>query len=349
MNPENKRGQTEGAPSEESRKNESAGGLDESLSLIGVLEKEIQDAEEALAQQEKTDPKDTTVFEKLRERSMYLIKRMTQISMLATLGMVANHKITHSGKVNETRDSKGEISYSHPDKKTEGILNYISGKDSLTAEQETDMIRTVFEVWSKRRGVHIPIGFDKFDLDEIKGFAEDHIREFLRNDSDVMKGNLDKAAIHAKIKHFFSQEYALIPKGYPYNKKLYEALWRVEKESGSPRIRWTVGGRRANIEVSHYNPLTNTVYIQALQPLQIVEELPHAKQFSERPVHTYLEFAHSGIRMAKRKIMEKKSWEDIQAEEYAVPGSFENEAHEKIEQQLRAEIKAILGEGKKTE
>ena len=80
--------------------------------------------------------------------------------------------------------------------------------------------------------------------------------------------------------------------------ELYQALWKLEQECGNPKVRFLteerkgISGTLASGD-DHYNPFTNTVFINMNKGEEMLEclvaEFSHGKQFHKNPLRTSLE------------------------------------------------------------
>ena len=146
----------------------------------------------------------------------------------------------------------------------------------------------------------------------------------------------------------------MIPERFEYDEQIYHTVWQLETECGGPNVRINfMSMDRGKLDIPHYNPLTNTIYINepltlfpdVIQPAKLdllgfTGEYAHAKQFHERPVETYLQGAESYIRIGKKILTEGKSVTAAQLEEYHIPGSLEYIAHKEIEPEILERIQS---------
>ena len=271
----------------------------------------------------------------LYDRTKRLAKRMAQIGALITLGLAANHEYTHREKVVQEQNEKGEAVFRHPDPETTHILNYLSGKETISASEQLTFLKEALKVGSRNEGFKLPDNIDAMSTLELHDYAKQNLAHIL--------GGKD-------FEESWSGSQVVLSETYEFDPHMYKAIWDVEQQAGAPRIRWLMkdqgrGLKRfslmGGVHPSHYDPLTNTVYIFVLSsPIDdFAKEMPHAQQFSQNPVGSYLKGTEEFLRIVQKGVLQLKSPIDAQNEEYSIPGSLEYEAHKIIEPQLREELK----------
>ncbi len=281
-------------------------------------------------------------IERVKEKASKFMKRTRQVALILGLGMAVNNIEIHSTDVTETQENGKEV-YSHTDKETTHILNYVAGLDSMTHEERLVLLKNGL------RGaglIQTPDGFDQMTEEQIASLILD-ATPLTSSDSQKTRQELLREEIEA-----FDD---VVPVKYEYNETLYKTLWETERECGSPKVRWTFGHDRnlllssKGTGESHYNSLTHTVSINAVGshlyrgPVkELVSEWPHSKQFHDNYISTTIGMIQSGARMAK-DVLETHSFIKSQLKEYDIPGSVENEAHSVIETYLGQKFDTIKG------
>lgn len=185
--------------------------------------------------------------------------------------------------------------YQHPDEETTHILNYIAGKEEVSAEEN-----------------------HKFYCN---GFG---------NHWAAIKGDFDP--------------------------KLYDVLWQMEMEYGSPQIRWI---NYSNKEFSlaafsgnnMYNPFSHTIYLQCstLNAVmgELMGEIAHASQYQRNQLEAQLRGIESFVRAFGNMAANDEKFWPAYCREYSTWDSLEYEAHRIIEPQLWERLKSTLNvEGK---
>ncbi len=201
------------------------------------------------------------------------------VSLLGATAFNVNYFATHQNKVQVVETENG-IEYSHPDKQTTHILNFLAGKEGLTEEEKEGVCK----------------------------YVDESNNEF--------------------------------------NHKKYSAFWKIEIETGSPKIEWIDYRKNFSSSVMtnapSYNPFSNTVYISCdskwLSQDDLLSELSHAKQYANNPVNFCVISADSLIRTIANMAIHDETFWSAYCREYSTWGSFEFEAHRIIEPQLKQRL-----------
>lgn len=237
------------------------------------------------------------------------------ISIFLCTGMTVNYFQIH--KPIQTTETKNEIEFRHPDKKTTHILNYLAGKDAITSEERLQMVR-----W----------------------FIKDYYHKMNQEEPRDLTPILD-AIIPEELE-------TVIPLKRKYNPQLYETLWEMELEFGRPYLRWMSDWpeQRTGIRQefrAEYNAFSNTIYLSFLsfsEPLEtFAAEISHAKQASENPFKLAYQQLELEFKIAWENI-KGKSVEEAYDRECAKPENFEYQAHRVIEPKLFKRLKEATGE-----
>ena len=254
----------------------------------------------------------------LNSRVMRATKKIIQGATLATvvgiIGLAANHEVAHeTAYVTETKDEDGKAIFSHSDPATTHVLNYLTGKESLSDEERSDFMHDSLSGILKT----IPPNFEQMGTQELAEFADSH-------------GIADAGILLFIWRH-------IDPEKYKFDQKVYEQIWQVEKQVGAPRVHWAHRSKINSSRRTIYDPLTHTISILPLQPHErLYAELAHSKQWSKSPVRAYLMFAEALVRTGSRFIasLGKQDLFDSYSVEYSLPGSLEHEAHEIIQPEI---------------
>lgn len=297
-------------------------------------------------QPQKNSPEKKSGLEKVKEKSARLLKRLRQVGFVLILAGITNYQLTHNNEIS-SQNIDGKEFFTHSDKETTHILNYLGGLDSLTESDQINFIKQYFKN-NPVKDLELPSNFDQMSDEEyLSWIAENNMKygfgDSMEEAKQIALRDLDNA----------------FPKKYKYNDTFYKKLWEVEKECGSPKIQWTCGWNRENLvkfssegSIARYNPLTHTVSVNASigaggQIGDLVSEFAHAKQFHDNPTSSTFKSIKEGIRIANKALKSKKEGGLIsklvasQLEEYNISGSTEHEAHKIIEPYLKEKFKEI--------
>lgn len=284
-----------------------------------IAEQTIEHAEYVIEQEKNPEKK-----QKMKERLAKYARRIVGITSIAALGLMLNHVRIHNNDLEEIFDGE-KTEYLHSDKETNTILEYLSGKNDLSYEYKEYLMKERLKNYSPEA--------QKYNLDTMS--LEDILVVLLNKDGN---SDLDQKRASELIDKLFAKPRAL-------NEKQYEAMFDVLRDAGNPKISWNLG---ESVSRPHYNPLTHTIYISpvvfganvSMLDNEFIAELAHSKQFSDKPVVSYLKSIKSGFNMLGKFIARKgeDSFYEIQKEEYHESGSLENEAHSEIAPKLKEKL-----------
>lgn len=185
----------------------------------------ISDRIIALAENQELNPEQKGILTKIRERIERFTIRTAQISLLLSVGFGLNYKRTHQEI--DTVSHQGTESFQHPDEETTHILNYIAGRESLSDEERIQVGRGQIKGFALRTKEKLPDDFDKMSLEETKTWFTAAFSESFKNSDfraeDFFETLLSNGRIGAKL---------------PEDEGVYKAIWSMQKEVGTPRIRW---------------------------------------------------------------------------------------------------------------
>lgn len=266
-------------------------------------------------------------------RMKRFVKRLSQLSIIAMLGMTANHIRVHE-KI-EKQEGVNEPLFQHPDEETTHILNYFAGKEALSSAEKLRIIKMGVEHMAQEADSNLPSGFyaSKFDLSQVEQYVYtlfgDHITK-----QEIQKG--------------LQEMYNQIQDRFEYNPALYQAIWEIEQHVGAPYLQWTVGSERytkGRLDTAQYNPLTNTISVNPFNfneetfNKEFLSEAAHAQQFYEDPIESYYESVEATIRIGFKIVTRGMSLRAAQQQEYTMPGTLEYEAHQIMQPELEKKLR----------
>jgi|GEM_PF-6443709 len=252
---------------------------------------------------------------------------------VAVLGNAVYDGYFPNEKVTEFIGDDGEIEYVHSDPKTQHILNYLSGKESLSDEDVRDIWIDNLETICNEKKLPFPKDIQTWRLEDIKKFIADNDPKYYE--------------LSGGTKETVQQR--------PFHREYYDALWKAVEDNGSPKIRWGAEkwlGTGYDAK-SMFNDFTHTVHLVA-EPIfkensedkfvdrPLFAEIAHAKQFHEHREMAAIRFTGSVVRLVYNKIFTGGSWSKNYGLEYKRVGSLEHEAHEEIEPALLQQVQPIF-------
>lgn len=267
----------------------------------------------------------------------YLKKRAPLLAFLGTLAYMntpEHHQVL--------QHANGD--YYHTDPPTNHILQYLSGKEKLTPEERTRLHLAYVKSEirdGKKADVTLPDNFDDMTMDQIKQWMLE---------LDELK---NKAEIETYVQSLFDE----IPEQRTVSPDLYSELWELEKRTNAPKIRWTFDySSLLSDSRAHYSPRSNTIAVLPADEIgstpyhDFVSEASHAIQFQNAPYEARLRgvvsIIRTGIRVVLGKMpIDKRHLNRAYNEEYTLPGSIEQQAHEEIEVDLRNQYPALKEAG----
>lgn len=263
-------------------------------------------------------------------------------------------------QVKKTRNEKGEVVYEHEDPETTRIIEYLAGRGEMSEETNLTCLREM-----------IGSSYDvKGELTkEIYGLAsEEEARTFLIKNFPIWSEGYKKGVIvvgtfsgesilkYKSAEAFADTEIKQIKRWHnQYRKtispKLYELLWRVEIESGSPKIRW--GGYESFAdtdrykvgESSDYNFETNTIRLDSAVCTYHVyhhfaAEEAHAQNRHKDPGEFFRRHESDTLflRTYQRLYNNQDYRVSYDAIQYDAPGTEEYIAHNIVEPKIYAQL-----------
>jgi hypothetical protein len=256
--------------------------------------------------------------------------------------------------VTESQGPDGAI-YTHEDAETTHILNVLAGKEALTEADRIAILRTEAESNADGQGIPLPEDWETLDEDGVKRFIVDTL---IGEGKPVAPEG--RAAALQELSDVFTRSFEPPSDDPDVRRRLYEALWKVERENGNPRIRWDARTAPEGMDADRlsvgwhanrdqYSPMTNTVRLKPFGGMgskreALVAELSHAKQFTEDDPAARIRLIARGVadylRTAARVVKKDASVKDAYDELYAEPGSIEHEAHEVIEPRIAEHLES---------
>lgn len=281
---------------------------------------------------------------RVRRVAKILLRRVRDAMILAAMALVltyANYERTRWAVTQE--NNNGSIIYRHEDKKTNDILNYISGINSLPENAKKELARIcIMQLLSEVRGVKLPLDLEKRSDEDFRKFAVEALGLYLDTKYEGVDDQyvIDLIGKEDWFKHFTRDRHSP-------NSRLYRALWDIEQEAGNPKIRWTSDPEWINSQGfrASYDQITNTMYISPTgygygDINDLISESAHGKQFNENPLKL-IAAGKDLIRIIGRSIITLKAPSETREELYNIPGSIEYEAHKEIQPRLEKEFWSV--------
>jgi hypothetical protein len=275
---------------------------------------------------------DESVKKKFSLKAFHALKRLSQgtVGVTALLAVVG---ATNYGRtryeISETQTKDG-IEYSHEDFETTRNIDTLLGKESITEDLKIKIYQSALAEEYIVFGMDVPADLEMMSEKDLKEkHAELH---------EAVYGVVDQEEVDTELERSASSVMR-------FDQKTYETVWEMQKENGSPKIRFVFneeGERIIDMEAkkqsgrAHYNPSNNTLYINPLQKGDSwLAEIAHAKQFDENPIRAYGLAVESGLNsfstMLKEGLTFRQAYDKY---EYNTPGTLEHEAHSVLEKEI---------------
>ena len=211
----------------------------------------------------------------------------------------------------------------HSDKETTRLLNYITGKDSISFEER--------------------LSFATQMINAEKNY------QYSKEDS-ANNPNITFKAQH-KLQYLLLY---IIPPKFSFNQKEYQKIWELEKENGSPKVRFVLDQhRRTNRPYwAYYHFLSNTIYMnffsysigeegvagkERARYDNYLPEILHAGQYGNDPIGSAISISESASRVSffwLRDVFDgngSEGWITHYKSEYHRPRTLEWTIHRKKE------------------
>jgi len=319
------------------------------LALDSIESTSNKSADEALdtAKMIETSPLPRTRKEQLRDKLGRNLKRLFRVlsfaSVLTGAAGMADYGLTRY-RVEETKSGDaGGIIYNHQDKETTHIINTLAGKESLNESDKRDIL--IDYITEQLQMLHEREQYLEIGQSDVNKMPLDDLTE-LAKEFKFVTGGLNKLITD--------------PGPEAFDPELYNALWKLEQECGSPKIKFRLASKKNifklyNPNSSFYNPYTNTAFIDIGANAETIDnyiaELSHGKQFAENPITSNLLAVKGIVKSAKGALAGEgpgavrsgaddrihRSYEQL----YQEPGSLEYDAHKVIQPKLLAEMDSL--------
>jgi len=240
--------------------------------------------------------------------------------------------------------------FNHTDSITTHTLNYFAGRDTLSEKEVEQIFKNTWRENLESDGDSIPSDWDQMSTEECV----------------VFMANRGNRTPEWKLawKEIYMKNYNKFPRYFSAKSGIYEALWQIEKETGSPKVRIMESDKKLKEEwgrSGYYQPETNMVVISAVELM--IEYRPGQNIVSNpkliRPL--FSEFSHAEQQKGNPKETDRRFSEDLkqrydraktlgitedaaQKYEYSTPGTIEHEAHKIIEPRLKQQFKILVKE-----
>lgn len=293
----------------------------------------------------KTDltKEDKEAIKTIKNKFYKISRRFLKITGgMTLLGLIASSENYYKTKYETTaeKDSKGNTVYKHSDTETTHILNYFSGRETLTEEEITYNIRLLAKNSAKVFDIELPPDFDNFNLEQIDSFF-----------ASVPKTKLKKGDMINFVDDYVDRE--IKPA-----EDIYELIWQLEKECNNPKIKFVVNPPSFltdNLTIN-YSSLKNAIYIDILAqgggPDDLIAELAHSKQFRGslfKRIIKDLRYTKDLIKVFLRGGFNTERLNEEYSKLYAEKGTIEYEAHSEIAPELKEKYEKLtksIKEGK---
>ncbi|HRH24288.1 MAG TPA: hypothetical protein PK109_01710 [Candidatus Paceibacterota bacterium] len=217
-----------------------------------------------------------------------------------------------------TTENGGEFAFTHPDEETTHLIEFLTGREDATEEFKLLSDRETLRREYAMRDYEIPENIEHMTREEIRA----EVVQLFEIDGQVS-----------------AEAYADTVLGAPYARiafdpAMHRTVWETFAENGAPRVRLATAeddsltGRVIGNGRAHYDPLTNTLYINPSNPRShYLDELAHARQFDQDPAGSYALVVKSLVETLVDAVRHRESLQDAQHRQYSRPGTLEHNAH----------------------
>lgn len=300
----------------------------------------------------------------VQSKTRQFVKKVAWLGLgLSTAGALneARSHIDSRYEVTETKNPDGTISYSHEDPETKAILDYMTGKAELPEHDKVYFYKEeVGQYYRELYAAEHSALLEDADINAYISTLPDDSGKLVEMAIDLKEKRqkayvkdspgaiqMTEEEITEEVQRDFN-ELVQSPGGDEYNPNYEQALWRLQKEVGAPKIRWIAPGMDMTAFAASkilgdgrafYMENSNTVYISPLESERtLLAEDAHADQFNRQPVVSrvtgMIDFGHTAYRAVRDRI----SYHTSQLQEYGREGSLEHQAHSEIEPGLKGKL-----------
>lgn len=230
------------------------------------------------------------------------------------------------------------ITYKHEDDLTTHNINVLCGVEDLTHEDKVEILRTDIRTRLSKAISPRFIALKDQYLDKIDAMNDEQLVIVMKKMQFEYEKIFTEPTAEFVNKYIDPQPKINDPE---YIKQLYKALWELEQECDNPRV--IITGKPVegffSFDRSSYDPFTNTIYVVTTgNPdgyKQLLAELAHAKQRTDKPALMAAQGTLDGARVITEMIVGLKSYRTAyDTTLYDQKGSIEHDAHEVIEKKL---------------
>ncbi len=255
------------------------------------------------------------------------------------------------------KDSAGIKVFTHSDSTTTHILNYFAGKDTLS-ENEVEVIyrNRVKQILEAGTKTPTPNNFDDMSIEEIAEFLSVNIKI---PEKETRKPNFKEEDFRKMCREGTILLFKNLPRFLNAKEGVYEALWKIENETGAPKVRLMESDPKlAYSRLGYYISQINTV-VMSVDRLYGYEkgedigsnpelvfpffgEVAHSLQHHKNPTEDY---RRSAEEVKERNLRAKSldiSSDSSQKLEYGIPGTVEHEAHSIMEPRLKEQFQMLV-------
>jgi hypothetical protein len=330
---------------------------------------------------------DVDVSQETAERVEKKVGKIRSLLKVASIGLALYGSVKVGDDVKDYTASRHEITlevgqdgrleYEHDDPETTRILNFLTGKENLSNEDEIhfyrELVRSEVRSILEREKYQKVIGDLEGSWDEISREAAE-LSALSLEELNTMEKSLpeDGAGLRLRLREIYSEQDLIlhgevqndvdarvdeafadaVEAGVEYDPIIEKLVWDMQKKVGAPRIRWAAPadnqkakdvGHRVGAGRAFYTASDNTIYItpgsnaQTLGRLLVTED-SHAFQFNNEPVTSRVRSMIDEVRIQMRARVENMTRYEAQFAEYDISGTIEHEAHEVIEKRLIGEF-----------
>lgn len=281
----------------------------------------------------------------LRSRIRSIANRLCYIGMYCAVGLAiagSDHLATRYS-VTEVMHS-GDRRFIHEDEETTLALDYLSGRAAMPDRYMIRYRVSYLRKLSTEDGISLPNNVESLDGPGLDSVYRRHMEAWFRQ-----KG-IDPGLVQIR------RTIPTPPNKFEFRSELYRSIWKIEAQAGNPKVRLLFSSDRSVRQIAqrmfmsgearaHYNPATNTILIPMDSGNQFEDissylaEAAHGVQWSERPLEHDLIAIRDRIETLVLALRHNEApSEVVDTVMYEMPGSIENEAHHKIEPELRSEL-----------